>query len=131
MTAFIKDDLDLIKKMSGEQALAVLSNEIKSRKERKIEYKYKELLYVDRALFHGANILDEDTVVMRFRINSQEINCKISQKDGKVVEGDVDLIESVQYMIDLTRNPNPIIEELGHPYLVVGLEKIGVVRQLV
>jgi hypothetical protein len=68
---------------------------------------------------------------MRFRINSQEINCKISRKDGKVVEGDLDLIENVQYFIDVMRNPSPVVEEVGHSYLVVGIERIGVVRQLV
>lgn len=69
--------------------------------------------------------------MIRFRINTQEINCKISKKDGKVVEGDVDLLESVQYFIDITRNPTPLIEDVGHGYLVVGIERIGVVRQLV
>jgi len=76
-------------------------------------------------------VVDEDNCVIRFSINAQEINCKISQKDGKVVEGDVDLVESVTYFIDVTRNPNPVIEEVGHPYLVVGIEKVGVTRQLV
>lgn len=68
---------------------------------------------------------------MRFRINCQEINCKVSQKDGKVVEGDYDLVENVHYNIDIVRNPDPVVEEIGHHYLVVGLEKFGVVRQLV
>jgi hypothetical protein len=68
---------------------------------------------------------------LRFRISTQEINCKISRKDGKVVEGNVDLIENIQYMIDITRNPSPVVEEVGHPYLVVGLERVGVMRQVV
>ena len=34
MTAYINDDLDMIKKLSGETALAVLSSDIKSRRER-------------------------------------------------------------------------------------------------
>ena len=89
------------------------------------------MLYVDNAQYVSANVIDEDTVVMRFRINCQEINCKISTKDGSLVEGDFDLVENVHYNIDIVRNPSPIVEEVGHPYLVVGLEKFGVVRQLV
>ena len=76
-------------------------------------------------------MLDEDNVILRFRISTQEINCKISQKDGKVVEGDVDLVENIQYVIDITRNPEPVVEEVGHPWLVVGLERVGVMRQIV
>lgn len=131
MTAFINDDLDTVKLVAQDQALAILSNEIKVRRERKIENKYKELLYIDPAIFHSANVIDEDNVVIRFRITCQEINCKISKKDGKVVEGDIDLLESVQYLVDITRNPTPVVEEIGHPYMVVHIEKIGVVRQLV
>jgi hypothetical protein len=33
-------------------------------------------------------------------------------------------------MIDITRNPDPVVEEVGHPYLVVGLERVGVSRQI-
>lgn len=76
-------------------------------------------------------MIDEETVVMRFRINSQEINCLISQKDKKIVEGDEDLIENVQYLIDITRNPEPVVELVGHPYVVVGLERIGMFKQII
>lgn len=82
-------------------------------------------------MFHSADVIDEDTVIIRFTINCQEINCKVSKKDRKVVEGDVDLVESVQYLMDVVRNPNPVVEEIGHGYLVVGLQRIGVVRQLI
>jgi hypothetical protein len=34
-------------------------------------------------------------------------------------------------MIDIRRNPEPVIEEIGHPYQIVGLERIGVMRQVV
>lgn len=82
-------------------------------------------------MFSTAHIIDEDNVIMRLKINCQEINCKISKKDGKVVEGDIDLIENVHYQIDITRNPEPLVDEVGHHYLVVGLERTGVSRQLV
>jgi hypothetical protein len=76
-------------------------------------------------------VIDEDNVVLRYRINCQEVNCKISLKDRKIVEGNESLVLSVHYMIDITRNPEPIVEELGHPYMIVGLERIGVTQQLV
>ncbi len=60
----------------------------------------------------------------------QEVNCKISQKDGTVVEGDEALLMNIHYMIDITRNPEPIVEEVGHPYMIVGLERVGVTKQV-
>ncbi len=87
-------------------------------------------MYVDHAQYVSANVQDEDNCTLRFRISSQEINCKISRKDGQVVEGNVDMVENIQYVIDITRNPEPVVEEVGHPYLVVGLERVGVMRQI-
>jgi hypothetical protein len=78
----------------------------------------------------SADIPDEDTCILRFRINTQEINCKISRKDGQIVEGDVSLVENIHYIIDITRNPEPVIEEVGHPWVIVGLQRVGVIRQL-
>ena len=77
-----------------------------------------------------ADVPDEDHCIFRFRINTQEINCKISRKDGKVVEGDLTMIENIHYIIDITRNPDPVIDEVGHPYLIVNLQRVGVTRQL-
>jgi len=78
----------------------------------------------------AANVIDEDNVILRFRIVCQEINCKISQKDGTVIEGKEDLVLNIHYMIDITRNPQPVVEELGHPYMIVGLERVGVSKQI-
>lgn len=88
------------------------------------------MLYVDRAEYTAANVIDEDTVVLRFRINCQEINCKVSRKDGKIIEGEEDLVMNVHYIIDITRNPEPVIEEVGHPYMIVGLERVGMTKQI-
>ena len=96
-----------------------------------IENKYKELLYIDNARYDSAEVIDEDTCIIKFRVQTQEINCKISRKDGKVVEGNVDLVENVQYIMGITRNPSPIVEEVGHAYLIVDLQRIGVTRQIV
>ena len=46
------------------------------------------------------------------------------------MEGEEDLVLNVHYMIDITRNPEPVIEEVGHPYMIVGLERVGVSRQI-
>ena len=43
----------------------------------------------------------------------------------------LDLVENVQYIMGITRNPSPIVEEVGHAYLIVDLQRIGVTRQIV
>jgi len=88
------------------------------------------LLYIDRAVFISASILDEETAVLRFRTNCQEINCLICKKEGKIVEGNETYIESCQYQIDIMKNPEPIVEEVGHDWIIVGLQRMGVVKQL-
>ena len=87
-------------------------------------------MYVEPATYVSAEVLDEETCIMRLRINTQEINCLISRKDCKVVEGNVTHVDTIFYMIDITRNPEPLIEEVGHPWLIVGLQRVGIVRQL-
>lgn len=69
--------------------------------------------------------------VLRFRIQSQEVNCLISTKDKLLVEGKESQIQNIQYVVELTPNPEPLVEELGHEWLIIGLEKVGVFQQLV
>jgi hypothetical protein len=70
--------------------------------------------------------------VFRFRINCQEINCLVSKKEpGKIVQGEDNQVESCQYVFDVTRNPEPEVDIFGHPWMIIGLERVGVVKQLV
>ena len=80
----------------------------------------------------SAAIPEEDVAMFRFRVNAQEVNCLMSLKEpGKVVQGEKDLIETCQYVIDIRRNPAPEVEVFGHPWLITGLERVGVLKQLV
>ena len=81
-------------------------------------------------MYESAHIPDTDTAIFRFRINCQEINCIIDKKEGKIVEGAEDYVESCVYFIDVTRNPEPVIEEVGHPYYIIGMERTGVIKQI-
>jgi hypothetical protein len=97
-----------------------------------VECLYKEVLYIDKATYMSAALPEEDVAVFRFRISCQEVNCLISKKEeGKVVQGEKDLVENCQYVFDVKRNPVPEVDEFGHPWMICGLERIGVVKQLV
>jgi len=79
-----------------------------------------------------ASLPEEDTAVFRFRVSCQEINCLVSLKEpGKIVQGEDNQIESCQYVINLTRSPEPEVDIFGHPWIIIGLERHGVVKQLV
>ncbi len=69
--------------------------------------------------------------MLKYTINCHENNCKISTKDGSIVEGAVNDVDNVFYHLDIVRNPTPIIEEVGHSYLVVGIQRVGVMKQLI
>ena len=93
--------------------------------------KYKELIWIDKAMFINATLPEQDNPVFRFRLHCQEINCLVTKAEGKVIQGDEHQVESCQYNVDLCRNSNPEIEIVGHPWQIVGIERIGVVKQLV
>jgi len=82
----------------------------------------------------SAALPEEDMPVFKFRISCQEVDCLISKKkdeEGKVVRGEKDTVESCQYIIDVTRSPEPEVDIFGHPYMIVGLIRIGIMKQLV
>lgn len=125
------DDIETLKLLATEQALAILTTMIKQRLERKAELKYKEILYLEKAVYVNATILNEDTCKFRFRLNAQEINCLIDKKDGKIIEGDDSHVVSCQYVVDIMLNPDPIIEEVGHHWIISTIERVGVVKQII
>ena len=37
----------------------------------------------------------------------------------------------MKYIIDVTRSPEPEVDIFGHPYMIVGIIRIGIMKQLV
>jgi hypothetical protein len=62
---------------------------------------------------------------------AQEVNCLVSTKDQLLVEGKDGMVNNLQFILELTPNPDPLTEELGHEWLIVGFERVGVFQQLV
>lgn len=108
----------------------MLCGVIKTRKERKLSLKYKELLYLDNANYHNAIIENEDNVRLQFILNAQENGCLVD-KEGVVAEGDAHAIESCYYIVEIMINPEPQEDLLGHPWTVTKVERTGVVQQLI
>jgi hypothetical protein len=61
----------------------------------------------------------------------QEVDCFVSKKDKLLIEGNPSRVNSMQYLIAFTPNPEPLLEELGHEWQICGLEKAGLFQQLV
>ena len=93
--------------------------------------KYKDLLYVDHALYKGSRIIDSENCVFQFSIDASEINCLVNKKNGEMVEGNQAEILSCKYLIELKYNPEAHVDVFGHYWMIVGFERIGVTKQLV
>ena len=93
--------------------------------------KYKQLFHKEKSVYKSAYIKNNSTPVLRFTVMTQEIDCLISSKDHLLVEGRDSLIQTIHYLIELTPNPEPIVDELGHEWLIIGLERQGKFQQLV
>lgn len=131
MKAYYRDDSDMVRLLTSGVAYAYLNSLITSRKERKQELKFKDLLFVDQPQFMTAMVTDEENVFFRFRISCQEMPSLIDKKTGKAVDATKEFeVESCQYIIDIEKASDPAIEEVGHDWVIVHLERIGVVKQI-
>ena len=87
---------------------------------------------MDKATYLSAALPEEDMPVFRFRIQCQEISCLVSKKEpGKIIQGEDNQVENCQYVFDVARNPDPEVDVFGHPWMVVQLERVGVMKQLI
>ena len=86
---------------------------------------------MEKAIYSSSLIKNNSTPVLIFRLSMQEVNCLVSKKDKLLVEGKESMVNNMQYIIQLTPNPEPLVEELGHEWQICGLEKIGIFQQLV
>lgn len=130
LKAEFNDDLSLIEVMCVENALAVEGMKIKLRKEKGLEFKIKEPIYVDVASYHDTIVVDEDHVRFRFIINVQENNCLVD-KEGKVVEGKISLVENCHYVVEVLYDQEAHVELLGHNWIFSKIERTGVVEQII
>lgn len=123
--------MEFLEKILVDQALALVSGEIKARKEKKIEFKYKEIFHMEKAMYFSCHIKNNSTPVLLFRVGIQEIDCLVSKKDKLLVEGNESKVNAIQYIVAFTPNPDPLIEELGHEWHICAIEKVGIFQQLV
>ena len=86
---------------------------------------------MEKAIYFSSHIKNNSTPVLLFRVGMQEIDCLVSIKDKLLVEGNESRVMTIQYLVALTPNPEPLVEELGHEWHICGLEKMGVFQQLV
>lgn len=123
-------DIEFIEAICKETALAIESTKIKFRKEKGLECKIKEPVYIDVAHYHNSVIIDSDNVRFQFIINVQENNCLINQ-EGEVVEGKPSLVENCHYVVELYYDPDAEVDITGHNWVFSKIERTGVVEQLI
>jgi len=131
LDAWYKDDVERLELLTTETALGVLTGIIKTRKERKVECKFKEPLYLDEARFHNSVVESDDNVRLQFILDCQETNCLVDIEDGSIKEGSTTLIESCNYVVEIMINPEPVVDLVGHQWVVTKVERTGVVQQLI
>ena len=130
LKAEFEGNLELIEALCAENALAVESAKIKYRKEKGLEMKLKEPIYIDNAMYHNSVIVDADNVRFQFIINVQENNCLID-KEGNIQDGKASLLENCHYVIEVWYDPEAQVDVIGHNWIVTKLERTGVVEQLI
>jgi hypothetical protein len=132
LEAFYTDNIEALELLTCEQAFGLLSGLIKQRKTKKIELKYKDILFLDDARFHDSTIEADDTVRFQFILDAQEINCLVDIEDNsEVKEGDPSFVEGCNYIIEIMMNQEPMVELVGHPWVVTKVIRTGVVKQLI
>lgn len=127
-TLYMNDDSKRLKMICCESAYAMLNNEIKGRREKSVELKFKTPIFIDEPVYQSAEIIDQDNVIMKLKVTLQECTSLIDTKTKSTVNKGV--IESNQYIIDVIRNPVPFEEEFGHCYMIVNYQKIESTIQL-
>ena len=132
LEAFYTDDIERLELLANEQAFGLLSGIIKQRKEKKMELKYKNILFLDDARYHDAIIESEETIRFQFILDCQEVNCLVDIEDNSIVkEGDPSLVEMCNYVVEIMKNPESIEHLVGHPWVITKVIRTGVTKQLI
>ena len=132
LVAFYEDNIDALELLTSEQAFGLLSGLIKVRKTKKMELKFKDILFLDDAKYSDSTIEADDTVRFQFILEAQEINCLVDIEDNNdVKEGDPSFVESCHYIIEIMIHPEPMVELVGHHWVVTKVIRTGVVKQLI
>ena len=118
-------NLKEIKQITSESALALIKNDIKERKEKGYEYIYKKPLYVEVPVYQSAEILGEDSAIMKLKVTAQECIGKKVKRKGKTFFFNKSGIESTEYLIEVTRNPK------NNQYIITNYQKVESQRQLI
>jgi len=128
---FLSGNLEYLEKVSGGPALAICKLECKRRKTEGWQNLYDEMLDCGEAVFNAGQ-LENSKPQFSFIVDTQEIDCKVCIKDpNEIKEGSVDSIIKNSWRITITLHEDPDIETCGHYWEVVGIEKVGELKQLV
>lgn len=119
---YMNDDSKGLQMICGESAYAMFNNEIKTRREKGAELKYKMPIYIDEPVYQSAEIIDQDNVIMKIKVNIQECTRLVDKKTKAIIKKGE--IENNLYLIDVIRNPVPFEEEFGHCYMIINYQKI-------
>jgi hypothetical protein len=139
LTLSRSNDINTIKKIAGESALAQIKNEIKDRINNKYTFLIQSPIYVDLPIYSSCDLIDGDNnIVLKFKVNTIESTARVCFKSNnnnnnknKYVIKNKNGIESNQYLVDVIRNPVPFEDEFGHCYMIIGCQKIENAKQLI
>lgn len=79
----------------------------------------------------AAKKADKEPPIFIYGIDVNTVECYITKKDHKVVEGDPGNIQQYHYILGLQRHPNPDLATTGHYWKIRELMQTGVFKQLI
>lgn len=122
--AFLEGDQEALELHCSETTFSAVNSSIKARKKQKVALDSTVLAGPQEFELKGAKLMDQGPPLFIWTFHCQQINC-LRDKDGEVVEGDIDDIRQVYYAMLVTRHPDLDNLHLMYPWQIVELAIVG------
>jgi import inner membrane translocase subunit TIM44 len=114
---YLEGKSDVLKMQLGDAAYAAVNNSIDARKKMRMSMDPTLLDGPREVELAGAALQDNGAPLFIFTFFTQQINC-MRNHEGMVVEGDIDDIRTVRWLVAVTKHPEPETPGLLHPWQV-------------
>jgi import inner membrane translocase subunit TIM44 len=122
--SYLSGDSDVLKMHCGDAAFAAVSASIDMRTKHRMSMDPSLLDGPREVELAGATLQDNGAPLFIFTFHTQQINC-MRNHEGMVVEGDIDDIRTVRWLVAVTKHPEPEEPGLLHPWQVSEFAIIG------
>jgi len=114
---YLEGNGDVLKMQLGDAAYAAVNSSIDARRKMRMSMDPTLLDGPREVELAGAALQDNGAPLFIFTFFTQQINC-MRNHEGMVVEGDIDDIRTVRWLVAVTKHPEPDTPGLLHPWQV-------------